>query len=134
VFIVGIVRVISTSLISVFPYTAVRQLGGLCIVTLFPDRTVGLCGLALPPGQRVVQKMASASIVRIEKLGELVSCPGDFVRADSACGIGVNPAERLGGFRVSADSRCGFNRVCANTRCTVDLLSPNAFANFRQDQ
>ena len=27
---------------------------------------------------------------------DLVSCPGDFVRADSMCGVGVSPAERLG--------------------------------------
>src|ERR1022692_861755 len=33
----------------------------------------------------------------------LVRCPGDFVRADSSSGIGVSPAEWLGGFRIGTD-------------------------------
>jgi hypothetical protein len=33
----------------------------------------------------------------------LVSCPGDFVRADSASGVGVGPAKGFGRFRVCAN-------------------------------
>jgi len=38
------------------------------------------------------------AIVRLEPVvgKELVSCPGDFVRADSAGGIGVAPTKGLG--------------------------------------
>ena len=71
-----------------------RALAALAYGTL---REMGFRSVTEPTLYRLVSETGLAASIGVLERGKvlLVSCPGDFVRADSAGGIGIGPAKGL---------------------------------------